>query len=227
MLQCFLDEMDEAFILYSSFNQFQQCVPKAWREKSWQSISVLLSWTCRRRELFWNLTAGAFLKKFQFHFISQSCFAQNFFFFSNFTSIAFLKYHYIATFICFREESWQWLSVLLNWESHQWLKVINAIAVILSNVIRRFAITSLYISLHYINHSCHVQKYHQAINSVSSLTLSSTQYTVSSGICRKKLRQNDKVDQKKPKPKLMQNCRGLQKKCQGLRKMRSPICQNQ
>ena len=129
--------MDEAFILYSSFNQFQQCVPKAWREKSWQSISVLLSWTCRRRELFWNLTAGAFLKKFQFHFISQSCFAQNFFFFSNFTSIAFLKYHYIATFICFREESWQWLSVLLNWESHQWLKVINAIAVILSNVIKQ------------------------------------------------------------------------------------------
>ena len=148
-------------------------------------------------------------------------------FFSNFTSIAFLKYHYIATFIGFREESWQWLSVLLNWESHQWLKVINAIAVILSNVIRRFAITSLYISLHYINHSCHVQKYHQAINSVSSLTLSSTQYTVSSGICRERLRQNDKVDQKKPKPKLMQNCRGLQKKCQGLRKVRSPICQNQ
>ena len=67
-------------------------------------------------------------------------------FFSNFTSIAFLKYHYIATFIGFREESWQWLSVLLNWESHQWLKVINAIAVILSNVIRRFAITSLYIT---------------------------------------------------------------------------------
>ena len=148
-------------------------------------------------------------------------------FFSNFTSIAFLKYHYIATFICFKEESWQWLSVLLNWESHQWLKVINAIAVILSNVIRRFAITSLYISLHYINHSSHVQKYHQAINSVSSLTLSSTQYTVSSGICRERLRQNDKVDQKKPKPKLMQNCRGLQKKCQGLRKVRSPICQNQ
>ena len=72
-------------------------------------------------------------------------------FFSNFTSITFLKYHYIATFICFREESWQWLSVLLNWESHQWLKVINAIAVILSNVIRRFAITSLYKStFHYI-----------------------------------------------------------------------------
>ena len=58
-------------------------------------------------------------------------------FFSNFTSIAFLKYHYIATFIGFREESWQWLSVLLNWESHQWLKVINAIAVILSNVIKQ------------------------------------------------------------------------------------------
>ena len=81
---------------------------------------------------FLNFTTVAFLKKVEFYL--------TYIFWRTFT---FLEDHYIATFIYLREESLQWLSVQLDWDSHQWLTVINAIPVILSNVIKQFSISRL------------------------------------------------------------------------------------
>ena len=116
-------------------------VPK----RIWRKITMAINFSSAQ----FNLSSSLPRAFFRFH---HNCISQKYLILPQFErTFTFLPDHYIATFIYFQEESWQWLSVWLNWDSHQWLRIINAIAVILSNVIRRFAITSLYKStFHYI-----------------------------------------------------------------------------